>query len=91
MAVTIETTSVIAANEIDVQISPNPSSGEFKLSIGKVENATVKVIDGLGNVIFSKQINSGQSIIDLTTIGKGLYQLYITTSKGIVVKKVVVQ
>lgn len=89
----------LAIDKIDVQIKPylniypNPSNGKFNidLKILRPQNVTIKVIDILGQIIYSQSFsNTSTSIfnIDLSSETNGIYFLEISTDSEKSVKKI---
>lgn len=63
------------------EISPNPSNGIW--SIGQLSPSThLKVINNLGQILFDKNTESFNEIIDLTSNPSGLYWLSIVEKNG---------
>jgi len=74
-----------------ITISPNPTTGAFKISINTAcyEAKTVKLINSIGQLCAFRQINEMMVDFDIRTLAAGLYILQITTTTGEVIKKVV--
>ncbi len=53
-------------------ISPNPSLGIFNIVSSK-EFSKIEIYNSLGEIIYSKAVNSKQEIINLTSHSKGIY------------------
>lgn len=78
------------ADNSEINIYPNPSSGKFqvrsKLSIGSID-----VYNMFGEKIYSSQLNSVKSEIDLSNKPGGVYFIHIHSDKENVVKKIILQ
>jgi PKD repeat protein len=77
----------VKSNVADVKVTPNPSSGVFKLDIANAikGNFEYSIVDMGGKEIMSKQLNIGGShseIIDLSKHAKGSYQLHLKSAAG---------
>jgi hypothetical protein len=59
-----------------VTVYPNPSNSIFTIAINN--NATIEVCDIVGKQIFSKNLFTGENIIDLDAYEKGIYLAKIT-------------
>lgn len=71
-------------------VSPNPSSGEFTLSLkGAKANATLTVVNALGAVVRSERIAAFPYSIDLGALPSDLYFLRVQSGKELVTSKVV--
>jgi len=76
-----------AKNEITVY--PNPNNGEFFIDI---EEATqLEVLDLTGKVIAVSPLVKGENAVDINANSNGLYLLKITSTQGVITKRVVVQ
>lgn len=64
-------------NEL-ISIYPNPSRGQFTIELN--EPAQVEIIDAIGKIVFSQQVNSGKQLINLES-ENGIYFLKITSSE----------
>ncbi len=80
-----------------IKVYPNPAKTNITIDNGDYNNIngyTVKIINSLGQQLFSNQINQPQFVIDVTNWGgNGLYFLHIIDSKGNIVdiRKIVIQ
>jgi hypothetical protein len=72
----------------EVRVFPNPTAGEFTLQLP--ENGAVVIFDLTGKVVMKKQVTTTQ-IIDVSHLAKGLYNLQVSTTKGSVSKKLMVE
>lgn len=54
-------------------ISPNPADDNVNINIGAMENASVKVVDVLGNVVMTESIANGTKNLDVTGFKNGVY------------------
>lgn len=68
----------------DIVIYPNPSDGKFSIVTNNSGNLNIKIIDLLGNVVLSENINGRQSQYDLI-IASGIY-LYIVDKDSETIK-----
>jgi hypothetical protein len=81
-------------NGNDINIYPNPSTGIINFSINGTdkESVQIKVIDVLGNIVFSEMIDiTNQSIksFDLSSYSKGIYFLIMNSGNSVITKKIV--
>ncbi|MFN4235111.1 MAG: T9SS type A sorting domain-containing protein [Bacteroidia bacterium] len=78
--------------EEQIIIYPNPNSGIFTIELAEPqENTTMQIYNTFGQLMLQQQINSTQIQIDLSTFGKGIYFVHITSKESnTIVKKVVV-
>lgn len=76
-----------AKNEITVY--PNPNNGEFFIDVD--EAAQLEVLDVTGKVIAVSPLVTGENAVDINVNSNGLYLLKITSTQGVVTKRVIVQ
>ena len=72
----------------DIEIYPNPTSGKFTMNM---TSDNVEIYNALGKIVYSKPPAQNISSIDLSAQPCGVYFLRVTTQKGMVCKKVVIQ
>jgi|GEM_PF-4501610 PKD repeat protein len=71
-----------------VNISPNPSSGNFHIT-SSYTFSEIEVADVTGRIIISQQVSSKQLGINLSSLEPGIYFIRMLSTKGAVVKRVV--
>ena len=69
-------TNTIKPNPV-ISVSPNPASEYVTINLGQTENASVKVVDVLGKVVYTDVISGGQKTIALGEFKNGVYILVI--------------
>jgi hypothetical protein len=83
------------ADNINIQVSPNPTPSTVALQLDSKINKTVKVqlVDLAGRAIFSDKwnvtIGTNQRSIDLRDFSKGIYMVQIVEGQDVVSKKVI--
>ncbi len=81
----------------NLNIFPNPNDGMFILDmeVAGIQHISIEIFDVIGNVVYKNNIAeiSGkfQKEMDLSRNAKGTYCLQITTDKGVVNKKIILQ
>ena len=77
--------------EDKLAIFPNPSSGQFTVSLPATQNAyPVDVFDMMGNKVYQAVLSNTQNTINLNTQPAGMYFVYTTTNTGVIAGKVMV-
>jgi Secretion system C-terminal sorting domain len=71
----------------NIKIYPNPTTGIFTISIK--EDASVKMYDMFGKLIYTSKTNIGESKIDISNYPSGIYLLQVETENGSVTKKII--
>lgn len=85
------------AQQVGVQVVPNPSTGIFQLSIDNTQHGAValRVTDALGRTVAAEQLTKGsatlQHTLDLSRLAPGVYNLHLALPNGTVVQKLLKQ
>jgi len=85
----LSTQQISSENVPNIKIFPNPSVSNVTIE-GENLNKII-VINENGTVVLVQQNQNGieNSVIDLNNLSKGIYFVQVTTSKGIIVKKII--
>jgi hypothetical protein len=75
----------------DINIYPNPSSGEFTLDLKELNGGKLIITDVLGKEIMAQELKNGTKQIELSINTKGLYFVRLESGNKTVVKKIVVE
>lgn len=75
----------------ELQVFPNPTSGQLQVGGALEPGAVLRVIDPMGRVVLQRRLQEGEILIplDLTKLAKGLYSVEIAGANGIINKKIV--
>jgi hypothetical protein len=60
-----------------VAVNPNPASDNVTISLGSIDNATVRIVDVLGNVVYTDAVSNGTTSIDVSGFKNGVYFVMI--------------
>ena len=87
--------SGIKENSItDFEIFPNPCSGTFSIQLSNqyFQNATISMINTLGEKLIEKKINNSEANtqLNVSNYQAGIYYIKLQTEKGSFVKKVLI-
>lgn len=63
-----------------VNVSPNPADEYVNISFVNGENSSVRIVDVLGNVVYSETIGNGTKNIDVSNFKNGVYFILIEGS-----------
>jgi len=74
-------------------VYPNPGSGIFTVSLSEVpsENTEVKLVDGLGQVLYSGILQNQVQQFDFSHLASATYYLLITNNNGHISKPVIIR
>ena len=76
----------------DVLIYPNPSNGEFTISIAEGQLQSIEIFTVAGKAVNYIQQSNGSAVeIDLQEQASGVYLIQITTDQGSVTKRLIVE
>jgi hypothetical protein len=74
-------------------IYPNPSSGIFTLDFSEIpsENTQIRLVDGLGQVLYSGIAQGQTQQFDFSYLASATYYLLITSNNGQISKPVIIR
>ena len=77
------------SSSMEVQVYPNPSSGQFQVSSSKfIQN--LEIYNMMGERIYSAEVNSNRMELDLKKEASGIYFVRIFSGKEIDIKRIVI-
>ena len=88
--ITVGIDEMFGLKENSFSIYPNPTTGVFNIIINDLDETTVQIIDVTGKTILSSIIYGDKKTIDFSNQSEGIYFLKLTSKKGIITKKIVV-
>lgn len=70
---------VVGINDsnITAKILPNPSNGKFELTVNGYENTYAEIISIAGIQVWSQELHSQQTIVDISSQATGIYTLIL--------------
>ena len=84
----------VGVNEIDSEnelvLSPNPNNGQFTLTTENTNNL-VEIYNLVGEKVFSNNLQSKTSLIDISNQPKGIYLVKVTSGDVVITQKLVYQ
>jgi Secretion system C-terminal sorting domain/Ig-like domain CHU_C associated/Beta-propeller repeat len=84
-------------NSQNVFVYPNPSIGEFTISISNASSnsLTISVVDILGQEVYSESVKNNSSDftkhLKLENLSNGIYYLHLTAGTDLIIKKLIIQ
>lgn len=85
-------TGIANINTVDINNNVSVYSFSNKIFVNTKEtNGTITVLNSLGQVVNSSDINNSQTIISLNNIKTGIYFVRIEMNEGIITKKVFIE
>ena len=97
LRLTVVTATRNEALATTVNLYPNPAHQRFTLGVpaGSLHNATATLINALGQVVQTRQLNlpvaGGNTDFDVSRLAAGVYSLQLKSGNDLVVKRVVVE
>jgi hypothetical protein len=82
--------SVKNASAIQFNAYPNPAKDQFVIE-GAVTNGAIKIYDILGNQLMNTTITSSKTILNVSTLSKGVYFYNITSGTAVSAGKFIVE
>lgn len=77
---------------VSYNLYPNPNTGEFTIAFNHVQNnATVEVMDALGKLVLSQNVNGMETTVNTTTLQNGIYFVTVRDEKNILVRTKVIK
>lgn len=84
--------SVKEETMVSYNLYPNPNTGEFTIAFNHVQNnATVEVMDALGKLVLSQNVNGMETTVNTTTLQNGIYFVTVRDEKNILVRTKVIK
>lgn len=85
-------TGISEKNNSTITVFPNPSSnGVFTLDLNNTAGkSSIRILDIVGNVIYSTETTNSKQTLDLSTVANGSYFVSITNNNTTTTKKIVV-
>ncbi len=84
-----------ALDNMDINVYPNPTKGQFNMAINGFEgNLDMTIVNLAGQTVYSEKINVTPSYVnkfDVSTLSTGVYYIKLTTENGIKVLKLVIR
>jgi PKD repeat protein len=84
-------TGINELTETDFNVFPNPNSGRFEIRLNNqyFQNATVSMMNIIGEVLVEKKINSKELVqFDASSFPSGVYYIKLQAENGTYIKKV---
>jgi len=77
----------------EANVYPNPSSGVFTLTLAQMptEDAQVRLVNSLGQVIYSGMLTEQNHTFDFSYLSSATYYLLISTNDNIITKPVIIR
>ena len=89
--ITLSTTGILASEDSNLSIYPNPSDGKCFIDIGttNIGNGILKIYDLNGKIIMEVEISKKITSLNLTGFERGEYMLTFTSNQQKIIKKIV--
>ena len=90
--VTLHLTLRVGVEDYDgyaVSLYPNPTTGVTYVEVSGDEMERLEVYDSYGKLLQTRNVSGNVAQIELSAYAKGVYHVRVTTTKGVVTKRVV--
>ena len=84
-------TAINDVKDLQFNVYPNPSNGEFVIALDANAKYDVTVINVLGQAVYATSINTMETIIDLSNFDKGVYTVELKNNNATYTEKVIVE
>ena len=90
--VTFSLAGVNELSDTDLLLYPNPSNGVFTLTLSQLANAKpeIRLIDLLGHVLYSNELQNQTQSFDFSYLDAGTYYMQLLTPNGIITKTFII-
>ena len=72
------------------KISPNPAQTQVQINTADLNTQEIEIFDTFGQSVLRQKAQIGQTNLDISALGTGMYMVYVRAEEGVVVKKLVV-
>lgn len=76
-------------SEVEINIYPNPAKNELNVS-SSVEITKIEILNIIGQLVYTKELKSKNTKIDISNLNKGNYIAKTYTKKGVKINKFIV-
>ncbi len=85
--------SQLSVSELNSGISvyPNPANSKIQISTSDAEMSEVQIFDAIGQLVTRYEVTGTKNTLDISKLSKGVYQLKVLTSKGVMNQQFIVQ
>ncbi len=84
--IVIEVTTINENGVNGMMVYPNPTKGDLNITAENMNRITISNV--LGQVIYDKNVNSDNEIINMSNYETGIYMVRIATESGVAVKRI---
>ncbi len=84
--VVVEVTAIDENGVKGMMIYPNPTDGNLNITAENMRHITI--VNALGQIVYDRETNSDETIINMKQFESGIYLVRITTENGVAVKRV---
>ncbi|MGB0933234.1 MAG: T9SS type A sorting domain-containing protein [Lishizhenia sp.] len=74
-----------------IALYPNPTNGIFTLTVNSASDKTIKIINALGQTVYTKNTLKSEVVIDATDFPTGVYVVSIQTENKRITKRLIVK
>ena len=80
--------SIVEPNRLEVTLYPNPSRDNINIVTAETNNATMQIVNNLGQIVIQQNLTQNTTQIDISGLQSGIYFVNIKTKDGLVTKKI---
>ncbi|MDQ3108389.1 MAG: T9SS type A sorting domain-containing protein [Bacteroidota bacterium] len=77
-------------NVAEINVYPNPTDGNFTISLSNMEDALVEIVSMDGRIVYSSRFTgSTTKTVDLSTLANGIYSVHVSNETTVLTKKLI--
>ena len=77
---------------LDFEVYPNPTNDNITVSLnGSIADAYIEIIDVKGSIVFTSNITSTKTLVDIADLNAGVYMVRVVTKTSIQTKKIIIE
>jgi len=80
--------SIVEPNTLEITLYPNPSRNNINIVTTEADNATMQIINNLGQIVMQQSLTQNTTQVDISGLKSGIYFVNIKTKDGSVTKKI---
>ena len=82
-------THVTEINQLEISISPNPTSNQLRVTNYELQEMNIEIYDVVGKVVHRHSNDASEIVIDISHLPIGVYFMKISTENSIITKRVI--
>jgi len=82
----------LTKDDLELKVYPNPTSNNISIDVQPgIEVTSLEIMDNQGKVVMYQQVTKNNLTVNVSNFPKGFYIIRLYTSKGVGIKKLIIQ